>query len=52
MKTSSIRGYYWKYEDALAAVSERRILSRQFSIQRSSEAKYHPWILIYYGKFA
>lgn len=48
---SSIKGYYGSYDAAYAAVGAKFLESRKFSIQRSSEARMHPWVLIYYGDF-
>jgi hypothetical protein len=51
MHKSSIKCYYGTYQDALDAVGLKFRQSRMYSIQRSSEAKDHPWTLIYYGNF-
>lgn len=49
--TSIIKGCYGTYADAYAACGSKYKKSRNFSIQRSSDARMHPWVLIYYGNF-
>ena len=49
--TSIIKGYYGTYSDAYEACGSKYKKSRKFSIQRSSDSRMHPWVLIYYGNF-
>jgi len=52
MKSSVIKGYYSSYGAAYEAVGKRFKESGQFSIQQAClDYRYHPWVLIYYGKF-
>lgn len=48
---SRIVGYFGSFADAYERVGKRFKQSGNFSIQRSSEAKDHPWTLIYFGNF-
>lgn len=48
---SVIAGYYGSYQAAYNAVGERFKRNRTFSIQRCSDYRMHPWVLIYYGNF-
>lgn len=46
-----IKGYFGSYRAAYEAVGKRFKVSRNFSIQRSTDYRMHPYILIYYGNF-
>lgn len=53
-ETGRIQGYYGSYQAAYRAVGKRYLESRKFSIQYADPAsrfRWHPWVLIYYGKF-
>ena len=48
---SRIKGYFGSYSAAYEAVGEKFKESRNFSIQRSTDYRMHPYVLIYYGNF-
>jgi len=48
---SRIYGHFGSYSAAYEAVGEKFKESRNFSIQRSTDYRMYPYVLIYYGNF-